>query len=75
MNAEKKAELLHAVDSCSSIAELFELVRKEHIDIRMQTLCSASCIPPKPISFDPSDTVSPLVKLKSAVRLAVEISK
>ena len=75
MNTQKKAQLLSAVDSCESIAELFELVRKEQIDIRMQTLCSASCIPPRPISFDPADTVSPLVKLKRAVRLAVEISK
>lgn len=75
MNADKKKELLKAVDNCQSISELFELVRKEHIDIRMQTLCSASCIPPKPINFDPADAVAPLVKLKSAVRFAVEISK
>ena len=75
MNAEKKAEILNAVNNCNSIAELFELVRKENINIRMQTLCSASCIPPKPVSFDPADTVSPLVKLKEAVRIAVEISK
>lgn len=74
MNADKKSDLLKAVDNCSSIAELFELVRKERIDIRMQTLCSASCIPPKPITFDPADKVSPLIKLKGAVRLAVEIA-
>lgn len=75
MNADKKQELLNAVDNCETIAELFELVRKEHIDIRMQTLCSASCIPPRPLTFDPADMVAPLVKLKRAVRFAVEISK
>lgn len=75
MTEDKKAQLLKAVDSCSSIAELFELVRKENIDIRMQTLCSASCIPPRPVTFDPADTASPLLKLKEAVRLAVEITK
>ncbi len=75
MTAEKKHQLLCAVDSCNSISELFELVRKENIDIRMQTLCSASCIPPKPVSFDPADTTSPLEKLKNAVSLAVHISK
>lgn len=75
MNTDKKAQLIRDVDSCKTIAELFELVRKENIDIRMQTLCSASCIPPKPVTFDPADTVSPLVKLKYAVRLAVEITR
>lgn len=75
MNADKKAELLSAVDSCETIAELFELVRNKNIDIRMQTLCSASCIPPKPINYDPTSTVAPLEKLKRAVRFAVEISK
>ena len=75
MDAMKRKELLSAVDSCETISELFELVKEEHIDIRMQTLCSASCIPPKPITYDPADTTAPLTKLKRAVRFAIEIAK
>lgn len=66
-----KAELLAAVDKVESISDLFALVQKEHIDIRMHSFASASNHPPK--KFDLSDTqLSPLEKLKIAVKSAVE---
>lgn len=66
-----KSELLHAVDMVESIAELFALVQKERIDIRMHSFTSASNIPPK--MLDLTDTqVSPLDKLKFAVKSAIE---
>ena len=66
-----KSELLHAVDMVESIAELFALVQRETIDIRMHSFTSASNIPPK--MLDLTDTqVSPLDKLKFAVKSAIE---
>lgn len=66
-----KAELLAAVDRVESISDLFALVQKEHIDIRMHSFSSASNLPPK--MLDLTDTqVSPLEKLKIAVKSAVE---
>ena len=66
-----KSELLHAVDMVESIAELFALVQRETIDIRMHSLSSASNMPPK--MLDLTDTqVSPLDKLKFAVKSAIE---
>lgn len=66
-----KSELLHAVDMVESIAELFALVQRERIDIRMHSFTSASNIPPK--MLDLTDTqVSPLDKLKFAVKSAIE---
>lgn len=68
-----KDELLKAVDSCSTIAELFVLVKNENIDMRMQTLNSASNIPPKLLEYDSSDSIEdPLIRLKKVVSLAVE---
>ncbi len=65
-----KSELLHAVDMVESIAELFSLVQRENIDIRMHSFTSASNIPPK--MLDLTDTqVSPLDKLKFAVKSAI----
>lgn len=65
-----KAELLEAVEKVESIAELFALVQREKIDIRMHSFTSASNIPPK--MLDLTDTqVSPLEKLKFAVKSAV----
>lgn len=66
-----KSELLHAVDMVESISELFALVQRETIDIRMHSFTSASNIPPK--MLDLTDTqVSPLDKLKFAVKSAIE---
>ncbi|MBQ7809512.1 MAG: hypothetical protein IJ346_00930 [Clostridia bacterium] len=65
-----KSELLNAVDRVESISELFALVQKEKIDIRMHSFTSASNIPPK--MLDLTDTqVSPLDKLKFAVKSAI----
>lgn len=65
-------ELIKKIDNCQSITELFELVKEENIDMRMQTLCSASNIPPKMLTYDYTSTESPLDRLKKVVRLAVE---
>lgn len=68
-----KDELLKEVDNCSTIAELFVLVKTENIDMRMQTLCSASNIPPKLLEYDSSASIEdPLIRLKRVVSLAVE---
>lgn len=67
-----KDELLRAIDNCTSIADIFELVREENIDMRMQTLRSASCIPPRMLTFDENSEESPLDRLKAVVRLTIE---
>ncbi|MBQ8000947.1 MAG: hypothetical protein IJ298_06950 [Ruminococcus sp.] len=68
-----KEALLRQIDACSTIAELFTLVKTENIDMRMQTLCSASNIPPKLPEYDSSASIEDsLVRLKDVVRLAVE---
>lgn len=71
--AKRKDTLLDAINKCKSISQLFELVRSENIDIRMQTLCSASSIPPKDTASADSED-NPLEKLKEAVALAVKSS-
>lgn len=68
-----REELLNAIDSCTTIADIFTLVKSENIDMRMQTLCSASNIPPKLLEYDSSASIEdPLVRLKKVVSLAVE---
>lgn len=68
-----KEALLTEVNNCSTIAELFALVKNENIDMRMQTLCSASNIPPKLLEYDSSASLEdPLIRLRKVVRLAVE---
>ncbi len=67
-----KAELLARIDSCTTISEIFEFVRAENIDMRMQTLCSASCIPPRMLTYDNTSDETPLQRLKAVVRLTVE---
>ena len=58
-----KVELLAAVDAVESISDLFALVQREAIDIRMHSFSSASNLPPKMLDLD---------KLKFAVKSAVE---
>ena len=65
-----KQELLEVVDKVESIAELFALVQKENIDIRMHSFTSASNIPPKMLDLTDTQT-SPLEKLKFAVKSAI----
>lgn len=67
-----KKELLVKIDSCETIADLFALVKEENIDMRMQTLCSASNIPPKMLTYDPTSAESPLERLRKVVKLSVE---
>ena len=71
-----KTEILFAIDSAKTIADLFKLVKEQDINMRMHTLPSASNIAPKRLeirSFPPS--YSYLDRLKSAVRLTVESTK
>ncbi len=70
-----KAELLKAVDTCTSIADIFELVRAQNIDMRMQTLRGASCIPPKMLTFDDTSEESPIDRLKAVVKLTIESTR
>lgn len=68
-----KSELLNAVDGAKSISELFSLVKRQKINMRMHSLPGASNIPAKRLeirSFPPGATY--LDKLKAAVRLTVE---
>lgn len=70
---KSKEDLLKEVDRCSTISELFALVKNNNIDMRMQTLCSASNIPPKLLEYDSSASIEdPLIRLKKVVRLATE---
>ena len=66
-----KEELLRAVDAVESISVLFSLVQRETIDIRMHSFASASNLPPKMLDLTDT-TVSPLDKLKFAVKSAIE---
>jgi len=72
MSAKTKEELLYMIDNCTTIAELFEIVRDEHIDMRMQTLCIASNIPPKMLTATPDSGESPMERLRKVVHLAAE---
>lgn len=74
-NAKRKSkeDILREIQNCSTIAELFALVKNENIDMRMQTLCSASNIPPKLLEYDSSASLEdPLIRLKKVVSLAAE---
>ena len=61
-------DLLRAIDDCRSINELFALVHREGIVIRMHSLNSASNIDIKPLPENPG--VLPLETLKEQVRQA-----
>ena len=61
------SELLRAIDTCPTIDKLFELVKNEHIVIRMQSQNAASNIPYQPL---PKDTTPPLERLRAQVREA-----
>ncbi|MDO5123069.1 MAG: hypothetical protein Q4D44_00200 [Eubacteriales bacterium] len=66
-----KDELLKAIDDCVSISQIFALVQHEQIELRMQTMCSASNLPPKSPNIPQNPEDSPLERLKNAVKLAV----
>lgn len=70
---KSKEALLKEIENCTTIAELFILVKTENIDMRMQTLTGASNIPPKLLEYDSSASIEdPLIRLKKVVKLAVE---
>lgn len=70
---KSKEELLREVENCTTISELFVLVKKENIDMRMQTLCSASNIPPRLLDYDSVVSIEdPLIRLRKVVSLAIE---
>ncbi len=62
-------QLLRAIDTCPTIDKLFELVKNEHIVIRMQSFNSASSLPKQAPKQIPD--LSPLDSLKIQVRQAV----
>ncbi len=71
-----KSQLLVAVDNAKTIADLFELVKTQDINMRMHTLPGASNIPAKRLeirSFPPN--TSYLDKLKAAVKLTIKYTK
>lgn len=61
-------ELLHAIDTCPTIGQLCELVRREHIVIQMKSQQAASNIPFRPLPQNPQ--ISPLESLRAQVREA-----
>ena len=67
-----KEQLLRAVQTCPSIDKLFELVKNEHIVIRMKSFHSASSIPMKDVPLIPDK--SPLDSLKEQVCEAIMTS-
>lgn len=71
-----KSQLLVAVDDAKTIADLFELVKTQDINMRMHTLPGASNIPAKRLeirSFPPN--TSYLDKLKAAVKMTIKYTK
>lgn len=70
---KSREELLREVANCTTISELFVLVKKENIDMRMQTLCSASNIPPRLLDYNSAVSIEdPLIRLRKVVSLAIE---
>ena len=67
-----KERLIRAVETCPTIDKLFELVKNEHIVIRMKSQNSASCLPQRQLSgaeLKPDST--PLERLRQQVLEAV----
>lgn len=67
-----KEQLIRAVQTCPTIDKLFELVKNEHIVIRMKSFNSASGLPQKRLSgAELMPDKSPLDRLKEQVLDAV----
>lgn len=67
-----KEELIRAIETCPSIDKLFELVKNEHIVIRMRSQQAASCLPRH--RFTPDELMpdtTPLERLRQQVLDAV----
>ena len=70
-----KEQLIRAVETCPTIDKLFELVKNEHIVIRMKSFNSASCLPQqKPDDMELMPDKTPLDRLKEQVVEAVMYS-
>ncbi len=70
-----KEQLIRAVETCPTIDKLFELVKNEHIVIRMKSFNSASNLPrqnPSELQMIPDK--SPLDRLKEQVVEAIKYS-
>lgn len=61
-------ELLWAIDHCTTIGQLCQLVEHEHIVIRMTSQQSASNIPRTSLPMNPN--ISPLESLRAQIRKA-----
>ena len=74
---KSKAELLKAIDGCTSLSQLFALIQLEGIVIQMHSQSGASNLTPK--TLGPGEIISkkdtPLERLKAEVRKAVEEGK
>ena len=67
-----KEQLVRAVETCPTIDKLFELVKNEHIVIRMKSFSSASNLPQnKPAEMELIPDKTPLDRLKEQVVEAV----
>lgn len=74
---KSKAELLKAIDGCTSLSQLFALIQLEGIVIQMHSQSGASNLTPK--TLGPGEIISkkdtPFERLKAEVRKAVAESK
>lgn len=74
---KSKAELLKAIDGCTSLSQLFALIQLEGIVIQMHSQSGASNLTPK--TLGPGEIISkkdtPFERLKAEVRKAVEEGK
>ena len=74
---KSKAELLKAIDGCSSLSQLFALIQLEGIVIQMHSQSGASNLTPK--TLGPGEIISkkdtPFERLKAEVRKAVAEGK
>ena len=67
-----KEQLIRAVETCPTIDKLFELVKNEHIVIRMKSFNSASNLPQqKPSEMQLMPDKTPLDRLKEQVMEAI----
>lgn len=74
---KSKAELLKAIDGCTSLSQLFALIQLEGIVIQMHSQSGASNLTPK--TLGPGEIISkkdtPFERLKAEVRKSVEQGK
>ena len=74
---KSKAELLKAIDGCTSLSQLFALIQLEGIVIQMHSQSVASNLTPK--TLGPGEIISkkdtPFERLKAEVRKAVAEGK